>query len=158
MFTVRTNSRQELTMSEEKGLRGKNAQDQLYLMLRLLVYITCIVFFVINSYAIFRDFMSNPTIISTKVVKSPNKLLEFPSFLICNESSFKNPTLLTDYEGYKNNTMSLDDFLVEMKFGRDLGRAVLEGKLKSIKGTVQEVLTAFHGACFLSQEHTPVRS
>jgi hypothetical protein len=82
--------------------------------------------------------------------------LEFPSILICNEHAFKKPAVVTDYEGYKNNTLSLDDFLVDMKFGKNLGGAVLDAKLRSIKGHVQEVLTAFHGTCFLSQEKLQV--
>ena len=139
-------------MSDDKRERGKKSPDRFYSMLSVLVHIACIILFVMNSYAIFRDFMSNPTIISTKAMKSANKLIEFPSILICNESAFKTSALVTDYEGYKNNTIRLDDFLVEMKFGRDLGRAVLEAKLKSIKAKIQEVFTAFHGACFLSQE------
>ena len=154
----RSYSTQKSFLSEKKTFPGMNVQDHFYLMLRVLVYITCIIFFVMNSYAIFENYWSNPTIISTQVIKSPNRLLEFPSILMCNESAFRTPVMVTDYSGYKNNTMRLDDFLMDMKFGRDLGKAVLKAQLKSIKGNIQEVLTAFHGTCFLSQERIQVNS
>ena len=112
----------------------------------------------LNSYAIFQGFLTNPTIISTKVVKSPSRLLEFPSLLICNEHAFKNPDVVTDYAGYKNNTMGLDDFLVDMKLGRNVGATVLDAKLHSIKENVKEVPTAYLGTCFLSQEKLQVSS
>ena len=64
--------------------------------------------------------------------------------------------MVTDYEGYKKNTISLDDFLVYMKFGKDFGGAILDANLKSIKENVQEVPTAFLGTCFLSQEKLQV--
>ena len=153
-----SNSTPKKFSSEKKEYRGKNVQDHFYLMLRFMVYMTCIILFVWNSIAIFRDFLNNPTIISTSVVKSHNRRLEFPSILICNQSAFKQPVMVTDYAGYKNNTLRLDDFLVDMKFGKNIGAAVLDPKLTSIKGNIKEVLTAFHGTCYLSQEKIQVSS
>jgi hypothetical protein len=143
-------------MAEKRDFQSKKVEDHVHFMLVLAVYITCIIFFVANSFAIFQGFLSNPTIISTKVVKSPSRLLEFPSILICNEKPFKTSGMITDYLGYKSNTLSLEEFLVDMKFGKNIGQAVLNVTLKSIKGTLQEVLTAFHGTCFLSQEKLQV--
>ena len=122
-----------------------------------------------NSYAIFQDFLSNPIIISAKVNKSPTRSLEFPSILMCNEQAFKNPDMVTDYEGYKNNTIDLDEFLLfinliknsvgaNMETNKQAMEKLFDVKLKPIKENVQEVLTAFHGICFLIQEKQKVRS
>ena len=154
----RSNLKPKLFSPEKKQFRSKNVQENFYLTLRLTVYIACIIFFVMNSYAIFRDFLSNPTIISTTVIKSPNRLLEFPSILICSEQAFKTPVMVTDYEGYKNNTISLDDFLLYINFDSNLAANVLDVTHTSIKENVTEVLTAFHGTCFLSQEKLQVIS
>ena len=64
--------------------------------------------------------------------------------------------MITDYHGYKNNTLSLDEFLVDIKFGKNVGQAALNATLKSIKRSMKDILTAFHGTCFLSQEKLQV--
>ena len=57
-------------MSELKEIRSKQINNQVYKVFRVIVYAGCIIFFVVNSYALFIDFLNNPTLISTKVVKS----------------------------------------------------------------------------------------
>ena len=155
-YNVRSNSRLKLTPTEKKDSRGKNVEDRIYTALRFTIYLVCIALFVLNSYAIFIVFINNPTIISTRVSKFPNRMLEFPSILICNDSAFKEPAMHTDYYGYKNNTLSLDDFLVDIVFAKDIGKAILDATTRSIKGSMQEILTAFHGTCFLNSEKLQV--
>ena len=150
-------SRPKLTkMAEKKEFRGKNVEDHFYFLLNVMAYLTCIICFVMNSYAVFQGFLSNPTIISTKVIKSPKGTLEFPSILICNETAFKVPVMVTDYYGYKNNTLSLDDFLVDIKMARNVKESILNTKLVSLKGAIKEISTMFHGTCFLYQEKLQV--
>ena len=126
-------------------------------ILRFIIIIGCVISFILNSYAIFRDFMSNPIIVSTKVLKSPDGSLLFPLIMICNESAFKQPIMATDFHGYQNNTLALNDFLIDILSLKDAGHAIIKAKPISIKHTIEELFTAFHGTCFMFRVETKVR-
>ena len=146
-------------MSELKEIRSKQINNQVYKVFRVIVYAGCIIFFVVNSYALFIDFLNNPTLISTKVVKSSKldkALTKSPSILICNDIAYKEQILYTDYDRFRNNTLSLNDFVADVFFVKDIGSSILNAKPRSIKHNVKELFTAFHGTCFLIQEHIKV--
>ena len=151
-----TTSNTKVLELEATHSAGNNVNDNAHKILRLIIYISCIAGFVHNSYAIFKVFVSDPTIISTKVLKSSSRTLELPTILICNDTAFKTPNMKTDYAGYKNNTLSLDDFLVDIVFVKDLGQSIFDSKPKSIKENVKELSTAFYGTCFLIREKLQV--
>ena len=100
--------------------------------------------------------MSNPTIVSTKVLKSPDGKLPFPLIMICNESAFKQPIMATDFDGYRNNTLALNEFLIDILSLKDAGHAIIKAKPISIKHTVEALFTAFHGTCYLFNVETKV--
>ena len=125
-------------------------------ILRIIIIIGCVISFILNSYAIFRDFMSNPIIVSTKVLKSPDGSLLFPLIMICNESAFKQPIMATDFHGYQTNTLALNDFLIDILSLKDAGHAIIKAKPISIKHTIEELFTAFHGTCFMFKVETKV--
>ena len=141
---------------ENEYVKGKHDNNKAYNIIKLVVIVSCVVLFVLNSYAIFLDFLSNPTIITTHVEKSPDNSLQFPLILICNEVPFKEPNMQTEIEKYRNNTMALSDFLLDMKLVKDAAKNVLGVKPKSIKENLVEIFTAYLGTCFLVQEKLKV--
>ena len=76
--------------------------------------------------------------------------------LICNESAFKLPIAPTDFDGYRNNTLALNDFLIDIISVKDAGHAILEAKPTSIKESIEELFTAFHGTCFVVRQKLKV--
>ena len=144
---------------ENEYVQGKHGNNKAYNIIKLVVIVSCLVLFVLNSYAIFLDFLSNPTIITTHVEKSPDNSLLFPLILICNEVPFKEPNMMqTEIEKYRNNTMALNDFLLDMKLVKDAAKNILGVKPKSIKENLVEVFTAYLGTCFLVQDKLKVGS
>ena len=156
LFTSRLNSQSKLFPIENSNGERKHGNRTLFDILRFIIVIGCAVLFALNSYAIFRDFLSNPTIISTKVLKSTDGTLAFPWILICNESSFKQPIMATDFDGYRRNTMALNDFLIDILLLYDAGESIIKAKPTSIKHSIEEIFTAFHGTCFLVKENIKV--
>ena len=125
-------------------------------ILNFLIYVFCCVSFILNSYAIFKEYWSNPTIISTKVEKSSDRLLDIPSILICNESAFKQPIVTSDLPGYKNNTLRLEEFLIDVVVSFDTQKGVLNITHQPIRDNIKTIFTAFHGTCFLIDEKLQV--
>ena len=64
----------------------------------------------------------------------------------------------TEIEKYRNNTMALNDFLLDMKLVKDAAKNILGVKPKSIKENLVEVFTAYLGTCFLVQDKLKVGS
>ena len=152
-MSVRVSSRSE-KLNGANG--GNDIQDRIAYIGCIISYIICGIFFIINTYAIFIEFHNQTTIISTNVMRSQDRLLELPTLLICNESAFKEPILHTTYSGYKNNTLSLDDVLVDMLFVKDIRKSILNAKPISMKASVKEVVTTFRGTCFITDEKLQV--
>ena len=142
--------------SYEAYAAAMNINDKIYSFLKFLIYVFCCVSFILNSYAIFKEYWSNPTIVSTKVEKSSDRLLDIPSILICNESAFKQSNVTPDFLGYKNNTISLEEFLVDVKISFDTQTGVLNITHQSISKNIKTIFTAFHGTCFLIDEKLQV--
>ena len=137
---------------ENGDIKGKNHKNKAYNTIKLVVIASCVVLFVVNSYAIFLDFSSNPTIITTHVEKSLDNSLRFPLILICNEMPFKEQSMQTEIDKYRNNTMALNDFLFDMKLAKNVATDIFGVRPESIKEHLIEVFTAYLGTCFLVQE------
>ena len=123
-------------------------EDNVCKICRLISYVICIALFFGSSIKIFQAFYSDITIISTQVIPPPGGVLESPTFLICNDSPFKERVLNTNPDDYKNNTMALKDVLLDVLFVKG-GEGILNYKPVSIKESVKEVATMFHGTCFM---------
>ena len=94
----------------DKELPDGNKKDvategKVCLVFKFIIYTVCLIFFFANSYAIFKNFASNTTIKSQRVVPPVDGYLESPTLLICNSTPYKEPILFTDQENFKNNTM-----------------------------------------------------
>ena len=116
-------------------------------VLKLVTHVICLLRFFVNSFAIFQTFASNTTIKSTRVVPAPGGVLEAPILLICNSTPYKDPTLYTSLDAFKNNTMKRDDFIVDALVVENGAQGVLSYKPRSIKENVKEIATMFHGTC-----------
>ena len=116
---------------------------------KFIIYTVCLIFFFANSYAIFKNFASNTTIKSQRVVPPIDGYLESPTLLICNSTPYKEPILFTDQENFKNNTMSKDKFFVDAFVVKNGSQGLLNWKLMSIKESVKEISTFFHGTCIM---------
>ena len=119
------------------------------LVFKFIIYVVCLIFFFANSYAIFKNFASNTTIKSQRVVPPVDGYLESPTLLICNSTPYKEPILFTDQENFKNNTMSKDKFFVDAFVVKNGSQGLLNWKLMSIKESVKEISTFFHGTCIM---------
>ena len=158
MFNSRFDSKSKLFQMDNCAERKTNRKNEISYIIQFIIIISCVILFVFNSYAIFVEFERDPTIISTKVEKSPDRSLQYPLILICNESAFKEPVMSTDFDGYRNNTMALDDFLIDIIYLENAGHAISDVEPESIKHKIEEVFTAFHGTCFLVREENKVSS
>ena len=156
LVNSRLNLQSKLSPIENYNGRANGKMSRGFDILRFIIVIGCVISFILNSYAIFRDFLSNPIIVSTKVLKSPDGSLPFPLIVICNESAFKQPIMTTDFDGYSNNTLALNDFLIDILTLKDAGHAVTKAKPISIKHTIEELFTAHHGTCFRFNVKTKV--
>ena len=131
--------------------KEKNKRSASYSVMRIGIHCICIVFFGLNSFAVFRDYLTNPTIISTKISKAFGGLLDFPTILICEESTDKNTTAEDDFSGNISSNSKLDDLVIDMLVLKNAEHNLLEAKSYSIKENFQKLLTAFHGTCFINR-------
>ena len=131
-------------------------QTTIWKIVQFLIYSVCLVLFFASSWATFLNFSSNVKIRSTKVVTSPGDVLESPTLVVCNSSAFKQPKLPTTLAGYKNNTMSLSEFLVDAYIVTDTRAGILSFQPSLITDTVKEVTTMFHGTCIMIEKRFQV--
>ena len=124
-------------------------EGKICIVIKLIIYTICIIFFFANSYAIFKNFASNTTIKSQRVVPPADGYLESPALLICNSTPYKEPILFTDRENFKNNTMSKDDFFADAFVVKNGSQGLLNWKITSVKESVKEISTYFHGTCIM---------
>ena len=143
-------------MYPAKGNRRKDINSKLHLLIKISVYGVCFLFFGMNTYAIFLEFWHNPTILSTKVYKPDNRMFPAPAILICNDTAFKEPVLYTDYYGFRNNTLRMEDVIIDVLVVREIAKSILNAKPSSIIDGVKEISTAFHGTCYQSHENLQV--
>ena len=118
-------------------------------LLLTIIYAICVSLSILNSYAIFTEFLHNHTIISTRVTTPSNGLLDIPYILVCNDSAFKEPVMNTEYHGFVQNTLDLDEVFVDLKIFQNAGHGILDVKSESMKNSLKKIFTAFHGTCFL---------
>ena len=136
--------------SGEKSLETECVKDRICKVFKFMSFIVCFIGFSVFSYQIFDNFAKGTTLISTSVIKSPNGLLEFPTLLLCNSSAYKEKTLNTTLDGYKSNTMSLKDVVIDaFMVNRDPNAGVLGATLIPIMDKAKEVLTMTHGTCVI---------
>ena len=138
------------------NITNKTMEGNACKIFKAMSYVICLACFFANSVAIFRAFCSNTTIISTQVIPSPDGVLESPTFLICNDSPYKKPILYFDADGFKNNTMALEDTLVDVLFVKAEEGGFLSYKPVSIKESVKEIATMFYGTCFMIDKQLQV--
>ena len=139
-----------------KDIRRNEINDKVHWLVRLSVYGACIFFFVVNTYAIFINFSSNPTILSSMVYEPEGGIFDAPSMLICSEEAFEEPGLYTDYAEFRNNTLRMEDAILDVLVIRDISKGILNAKPISILGGVKAIPTAFHGTCYQSHENLQV--
>ena len=125
----------------------KASYNPIFKICKVMSCLACVVCFVLNSFAIFQDFIKGTTIISTRVVS--HQWLSSPLLVLCNSTPFKESILNTNLEDYKNNTLRFDDVLEDVLFVKDASQNALGSKPVSIKGRVREVQTMIHGNCFI---------
>ena len=143
-------------MYPANDIRRKDIDAKLHLLIKMSVYGVCILFFAMNTYAIFLEFWHNPTILSTKVYKPHNGMFPAPAILICNDTAFKEPVLYTDYYGFRNNTLRMEDVIIDVLVVREIGKSILNAQPSSIIDGVKQISTAFHGTCYQSHENLQV--
>ena len=92
-----------------------NSPKNIYLRsLKLTLMLVCFVGFFFNSFIIFKQFIGNETVTSTKILK--NKELYLPSITLCGFSGFRR--IVDDYsdlklENYVKNTIELNEILIK---------------------------------------------
>ena len=121
-------------------------------VLKITIYVICIILFVFNSFAIFTDFLANPTILSTKVSQSPGGLLDLPTILLCDDTTFNDGNQEASSFGNSNGTLILEDFLPAAFVVTGAGQGLSTSKGYSIRENFREIATAFHGSCFIGPE------
>ena len=119
-----------------------------------LCFIVCLFVFIFSNHKLFNKFSENNTVLSTKSIQPSDDLIELPAVLICNENAFKTPVLYTDPGSYKQNTMDLDDFLIDALFIEQLNLANLNKRPRSMRDHFKEVVTFVHGTCYLINNKT----
>ena len=96
--------------------RGNSCNSRKQILLRSLkmtLMLMCFVGFFFNSFIIFKQFIGNETVTSTKIHE--NKELYLPSITLCGFSGFKR--IVDDYsdlklENYVKNTIELNEILI----------------------------------------------
>ena len=137
--------------------KSEQVRDKVCKVFKFASFTFCLIGFLLTSLAVFHNFSNGTTVISTIVDKSPNDMLELPIILICNASAYKEQTLNTSIHGYRRNTMSIKDALIEaFLVRRDQDEGVLDNKLISIMERANEVFTMTHGICIMFDLQTKV--
>ena len=132
------------------------ANDILCRLIRVSSYFICLGLFLANTFAIFQTFASDIKIRSTKVVSAPEGFLESPTILVCNTSAYKEQILHTNWDEYRNNTIKLNDILVDALVIHDAGHGPLSFQPISIKDSVKEIATMLYGNCLMIDKHIRV--
>ena len=146
-------------MSKDKGTtiaKNTNVQENACKYIKLVCLIICLLCFFANSYAIFKDFASGRTIISTTVLPSPDGLMESPYILICNSSAYKEPVLYMDSDSFRNNTMGVNEVLIDVILAKRANEGTLNIETISIKEKVKIIATMFQGTCLIIDEKLKV--
>ena len=143
--TLENSSRSSIKNIEEKA----DARGTMCKIIKLMTYLFCFSLFIANSFAIFQNFASDIKIRSTKVMPSPDGVLESPTLLLCNSSAYKEAIIPNTFEDYKNQTMTLNDFLVDAFMIKQQKEGILSYQPISIKQHFKEIVTMFRGTCIL---------
>ena len=131
-------------------MKSQYMKDRFCEIFRLTSIILCLVGFALTSSMVFYNFINCTTVISTTVVPSPSGSLEMPILLICNSSAFKEQILDTSLDGFKKNTMSLEEALIDAFLViRNPGKSILENTIVSLTKDAREILTLTHGRCMI---------
>lgn len=121
-------------------------------VLKIAIYVICIILFGFNSFAIFTDFLANPTILSTKVTQSPGGLLDLPTILLCDDSTVNDENQEASSIGNSNGTLILEDVLPAAFVLKGVAEGFSMSNSYSIRENFREIVTAFHGSCFVGPE------
>lgn len=121
-------------------------------VLKIAIYVICIILFGFNSFAIFTDFLANPTILSTKVTQSPGGLLDLPTILLCDDSTVNDENQEASSIGNSNGTLILEDVLPAAFVLKGVAEGFSMSDSYSIRENFREIVTAFHGSCFVGPE------
>ena len=125
-------------------------------VIKVTSYIVCLSLFTLTSFSIFQSYLDHTTIKSTKVVKSPNDVLELPTLLLCNSSAYKEQALPTSMISYRNNTMKMKDVLVQAYHIANTTTGLFNYRPSPIMDDVNEIATIFHGACVIFNQRLQV--
>ena len=137
-------------------INNAKATDKTWKILKFISYAICLFFFFTMTFAVFQTFAKGTMIKSTSVLPAPGGYLRSPTVLVCNSSAYKEPVIYTSRDGFKNNTMSMDDFLIDALVVKNASAGVLSFKPSSIKESVKEIATMFHGTCIIVKNEIKV--
>ena len=125
-------------------------------VIKVTSYIVCLTLFTLTSFSIFQSYLDHTTIKSTKVVKSPNDILELPILLLCNSSAYKEQILPTSMVSYQNNTMNMKDVLVQAYHIANTTTGLFNYRPSPIMADIYEIATIFHGTCIICSQRLQV--
>ena len=112
-FRIHDNTTEDKNVNVSTG-NSCNSKKNIYLRsLKIALIKLCFVGFFFNSFIIFKQFIGNETVTSTKIHE--NKELYLPSITLCGFSGFKR--IVDDYsdlklENYVKNTIELNEILI----------------------------------------------
>ena len=142
--------RDEMKNFGKKDTKSDQARDIISKGYNFLCVTLCLVGFSLTSFWVFVNFINCTTLVSTTVVPSPDESLELPILFICNSSAYKEQILDTSLNGFKNNTMRLEDVLIDaFEVFRDPGGGILDNNIASVNHKAKEILTLTHGTCII---------
>lgn len=141
---------------DKKKFEPNNSNERVCKYFKTLSLFFCLVAFLLTNWKIFQNFREDRNVISTRIESSRGNVLELPTILLCNSSAFKEPVLYSDPDQYKNNTLSLDDFMVDAYLLKNLSNGIFEQHPISIKDNFKPVITLLRGMCYMNDNKTRV--
>ena len=134
---------------DKKKISPKESNELMCKYFKTLSLCICLVAFVVTNWKVFENFREDRNVISTRIEFSRGNELQLPTLLICNASAFKEPVLYTDPDQYRDNTLSLDEVMVDAFVLKNLSNGILKQHPISIKNHFKPIVTLFRGMCYI---------
>ena len=118
----------------------------LFKLLQVFTIVVCFLGFSLNSWAIFKQYFSGASVISSALIEPESGSLEAPVFVVCNKSGFKVPgEYFATNEEYDANTIKFKDVFVDIYSESRPGLGPRDGEAYN----VTEMRTTHRGKCFV---------
>ena len=134
---------------------NSSSLEQKFKVAKAIIVLICLSAFACNSYLLFAQFIEGSTILSNDLITSEKEGLQAPSILVCGKTSFKEVRLDTKISDFEENSLRLEDFLVQSLF---VSGEFPHETFENVTNKWISFHTAYYGSCHKLELEKMVKS